>query len=332
MAHGLPPLNALRAFEAGARHLSFTKAAEELHVTQAAISHQVKLLEQDLGVSLFRRMTRKLALTEEGRALMRVAGEALDAIAEAAERLRATPGGRTLTLSLTPTFGVKWLAHRLGRFWAAHPEIDLRLHHSIHLADFARDEVDAAVRWGGGAWPGVEAVYLMRAGLVPVCSPALLEGAHPLCAPADLRHHTLLHERDFVEWAQWLAVAGAREVEARRGPMIDDPSVLHQAAIDGHGNSAPCYLPGTGDHQGLPAPDAGHRSETRHPPGRLHRPACYLHPPTSSVQGCISVSREAHPGGTGPPGVGGHPDLRPESRSQGTGGTCQRDLPGPSGG
>ncbi len=235
MAHGLPPLNALRAFEAGARHLSFTKAAEELHVTQAAISHQVKLLEQDLGVSLFRRMTRKLALTEEGRALMRVAGEALDAIAEAAERLRATPGGRTLTLSLTPTFGVKWLAHRLGRFWAAHPEIDLRLHHSIHLADFARDEVDAAVRWGGGAWPGVEAVYLMRAGLVPVCSPALLEGAHPLCAPADLRHHTLLHERDFVEWAQWLAVAGAREVEARRGPMIDDPSVLHQAAIDGQG-------------------------------------------------------------------------------------------------
>ncbi len=235
MARRLPPLNALRAFEAGARHLSFTKAAEELHVTQAAISHQVKLLEQDLGVTLFRRMTRKLALTEAGRALQRVAGEALDAIAEAAERLRDAPGGRTLTLSLTPTFGVKWLAQRLGRFWAAHPDIDLRLHHSIHLVDFARDEVDAAVRWGGGAWPGLEAVYLMRAGLVPVCSPALLEGPHPLCAPADLRHHTLLHERDFVEWAQWLAVAGAHEVEARRGPIIDDPSVLHQAAIDGQG-------------------------------------------------------------------------------------------------
>ncbi len=155
MARRLPPLNALRAFEAGARHLSFTKAAEELHVTQAAVSHQVKLLEKDLGVSLFRRMTRKLALTEAGRALMGVAGEALDAIAGEAARLRDAPGGRTLSLSLIPTFGVKWLAQRLGRFWAAHPDIDLRLHHSIHLVDFARDEVDAAVRWGGGAWPGV---------------------------------------------------------------------------------------------------------------------------------------------------------------------------------
>ena len=235
MARRLPPLNALRAFEAGARHLSFTKAAEELHVTQAAISHQVKLLEEDLGVSLFRRMTRKLALTEEGRALMGVAGEALDAIAGEAARLREAPGGRTLSLSLIPTFGVKWLAQRLGRFWALHPEIDLRLHHSIHLVDFARDEVDAAVRWGGGAWPGVEAVYLMRAGLVPVCSPALCKGPPALNVPDDLRHHTLLHERDYVDWAQWLAVAGAHEVEARRGPIIDDPSVLHQAAIDGQG-------------------------------------------------------------------------------------------------
>ena len=235
MARRLPPLNALRAFEAGARHLSFTKAAEELHVTQAAVSHQVKLLEEDLGVSLFRRMTRKLALTEEGRALMRVAGEALDAIAGEAARLRDAPGGRTLSLSLIPTFGVKWLAQRLGRFWALHPDIDLRLHHSIHLVDFARDEVDAAVRWGGGAWPGVEAVYLMRAGLVPVCSPALCKGPPALNVPDDLRHHTLLHERDYVDWAQWLAVAGAHEVEARRGPIIDDPSVLHQAAIDGQG-------------------------------------------------------------------------------------------------
>ena len=235
MARRLPPLNALRAFEAGGRHLSFTKAAGELHVTQAAVSHQVKLLEEDLGVSLFRRMTRKLALTEEGRALLRVAGEALDAIAGEAARLREAPGGRTLSLSLIPTFGVKWLAPRLGRFWAAHPDIDLRLHHSIHLVDFARDEVDAAVRWGGGAWPGVEAVYLMHAGLVPVCSPALCKGPPALNVPDDLRHHTLLHVRDYVDWAQWLAVAGAREVEARRGPIIDDPSVLHQAAIDGQG-------------------------------------------------------------------------------------------------
>ncbi len=235
MARRLPPLNALRAFEAGARHLSFTKAAEELFVTQAAVSHQVKLLEQDLGVDLFRRMTRKLALTAEGRALLGPVGEALDTIAEAAGALRAGVGGGALTLSLTPTFGVQWLAQRIGRFWSAHPEIELRLLHSIDLVDFARDEVDAAVRWGGGVWPGVEAVYLMRAGLVPLCSPALCTGPHALKVPDDLRHHTLLHERDYVEWAQWLALAGARQVEARRGPIIDDPTVVLQAAIDGQG-------------------------------------------------------------------------------------------------
>ncbi|MHA1152863.1 MAG: transcriptional regulator GcvA [Alphaproteobacteria bacterium] len=235
MARRLPPLNALRAFEAGARHLSFTKAAEELFVTQAAVSHQVKLLEQDLGVALFRRMTRKLALTAEGRRLFGPAGEALDSLAEAAEALRAGAGGGTLTLSLTPTFGVQWLAQRIGRFWSAHPEIELRLQHSIHLVDFARDEVDAAVRWGGGAWPGLAAVYLMRAGLTPVCSPALCQGPPALKVPDDLRHHTLLHERDYVEWAQWLALAGAREVEARRGPIIDDSTVVLQAVIDGQG-------------------------------------------------------------------------------------------------
>lgn len=235
MTRRLPPLNAVRAFEAGARHLSFTKAADELHVTQAAVSHQVKLLEQDLGVTLFRRMTRKLALTAEGRLLLEAAGEALDALAEAAAALRADADGSTLSLSLTPTFGLQWLAQRLGRFWTAHPEIDLRLQHSIQLVDFARDEVDAAVRWGGGVWPGVESVYLMPAGLVPVCSLALCKGPPPLNVPDDLRHHTLLHERDYVEWSQWLAVAGAREVEPRRGPIIDDSRVLIQAAIDGQG-------------------------------------------------------------------------------------------------
>jgi len=235
LARRLPPLNALRAFEAGARHLSFTKAAEELFVTQAAVSHQVKLLEQYLGVALFRRMTRKLALSAEGRRLIGPVEEALDILAEAAESLRAGAGGGTLTLSLTPSFGIQWLSQRIGRFWTAHPEIDLRLQHSIHLVDFARDEVDAAVRWGNGDWPGVEAVYLMRAGIVPVCSPALCEGPPALNLPDDLRHHTLLHERDYTEWAQWLAVAGAREVEARRGPIIDSSTVVLQAARDGQG-------------------------------------------------------------------------------------------------
>jgi LysR family glycine cleavage system transcriptional activator len=235
MARRLPPLNALRAFEAGARHLSFTKAARELHVTQAAVSHQVKTLEEDLGVRLFRRFTRRLALTEEGRALQRVAGEALESLAEAAEALRAGASRQTLTVSLTPTFGSKWLARRLGRFWGERPDIDLRLHHSNQLVDFARDEVDVAVRWGRGAWPGLEAVYLMRAGLSPVCSPALLDGPHPLREPADLRHHTLLHERDYEEWTQWLTMAGVHDIDPRRGQVLDDPNVLHQATIHGQG-------------------------------------------------------------------------------------------------
>jgi LysR family glycine cleavage system transcriptional activator len=162
-------------------------------------------------------------------------GEALDTLTEAAEALRAGAGGGTLTLSLTPTFGVQWLSQRIGRFWTAHPEIELRLQHSIHLVDFARDEVDAAVRWGGGAWPGLDAVYLMRAGLVPVCSPALCQGPPALDVPDDLRHHTLLHEHDYTEWAQWLAVAGASQVEARRGPIIDNSTVVLQAAMDGQG-------------------------------------------------------------------------------------------------
>jgi LysR family glycine cleavage system transcriptional activator len=180
-------------------------------------------------------MTRRLALTAEGRRFIGPVGEALDILAEAAESLRAGAGGRTLTLSLTPSFGVQWLSQRIGRFWTAHPEIDLRLQHSIHLVDFARDEVDAAVRWGNGDWPGVEAVYLMRAGIVPVCSPALCEGPPALNLPDDLRHHTLLHERDYTEWAQWLAVAGARQVDARRGPIIDNSTVVLQAAMDGQG-------------------------------------------------------------------------------------------------
>ncbi len=236
MARRLPPLNALRAFEAGARHLSFTRAAQELHVTQAAVSHQVKALEDHLGVALFRRLTRRLVLTEAGRSLHPAVGEAFDGIAEAVQRLRGGEAGRTVTVSLTPSFGARWLSQRLGRFWAAHPQIDLRLHHSVHLADFRREEVDLAVRWGRGSWPGLTAEFLMRAGFTPVCSPALLEGAHPLRAPADLRFHTLLHEEQHTEdWAQWLMAAGVEGVDPRRGQVIDDPSILDRATLEGQG-------------------------------------------------------------------------------------------------
>ena len=231
----MPPLNALRAFEAGARHLSFTKAAEELHVTQAAVSHQVKALEEYLGRPVFRRLTRRLALTEEGRSLLPVLSEAFDRIAETAERLRRKPPSRDLTVTLTPSFGSRWLVGRLGRFCSRYPEIDLRLHHSVGLADFESGEVDIGVRYGAGKWPGLVSEFLIGVDVVPVCSPVLLESGHPLREPADLTHHSLLHEEDYEDWVQWLIIAGAEEVNARRGTVMDEPAILLQAAIDGLG-------------------------------------------------------------------------------------------------
>jgi LysR family glycine cleavage system transcriptional activator len=228
------PLNALRAFEAGARHLSFTKASDELHVTQAAISHQVKQLEELLGVQLFQRLTRRLVLTEAGQRLLPFVSEGLDRIAEGVNQVTER-AGRLLTVSVTPTFGVKWLADRLGRFWRKHPEIDLRLHHSFQSVDLRAGEADMAVRWGAGSWPGCQATLLMEGDVVPVCSPALLAGGHPLRSPEDLKHHTLLHERDCEEWAHWLISMGIDGVDPRRGPIIDDFTVRSQALLDGHG-------------------------------------------------------------------------------------------------
>lgn len=231
----LPPLNALRAFEAGARHLSFTKAAEELHVTQAAVSHQVKALEEHLGYALFKRMTRKLALTEQGRVLFPVVSEAFLRIAETADDLRDSGDSRTLTVSVTPSFGAKWLVYRLPKFWEKHPHIDLRVHHSIQVCDLRHDDVDLAVRFGAGTWDGLVSEFMLRVDYTPVCSPALLDGENPLKCPGDLRHHTLLHEDDYDGWTQWLAVAGVSDINPRRGPVLNDMTSLLQSAVDGYG-------------------------------------------------------------------------------------------------
>lgn len=235
MTRRLPSLNALRAFEAGARHLSFTRAAEELSVTQTAISHQVRHLEDQLGVNLFDRRPRELCLSPAGSALYPAIARALDGMAEAVERVRAAPVSRPLSVSLTPTFGTRWLAQRLGRFWREHPEVELRLHHSVQLVDLARDGVDLAVRWGRGVWPGLEAEMLMRAQSTPLCSPALLKGNHALHTPADLRHHVLIHQRDYQEWTEWLAAAGVDDIDGQRGPVIDDANAIIRSAIEGDG-------------------------------------------------------------------------------------------------
>jgi LysR family glycine cleavage system transcriptional activator len=238
MARQLPPLNALRAFEAAARHLSFTRAAAELHVTQAAISHQVKLLEEHLGVKLFQRLTRRLLLTDDGKALAPVLGDALDEIARAAEAIRLRGSSLSLNLTLTATFSAMWLMPRLGRFWQRHPEIELKLQHSVRsasLADFRAGLVDLAIRWGVGPWPGLEAERLIWADLHPVCSPALADGSPPLNLPEDLRQHFLLYEVGYDGWGQWLAAAGLSKMIPRGGMVIDDTAVMLSAAAEGRG-------------------------------------------------------------------------------------------------
>ena len=235
MSRRLPPLNALRAFEAAARHLSFTRAAAELHVTQTAISHQIKALEERLGVRLFRRLPRGLLLTEAAQRLLPPVRDAFDQIAAATERLAVSGSGATLTVSVLPSFAAKWLVPRLGRFRAAHPDLDLRISSSSELVDFARDDVDVGIRMGSGVYPGLRVERLFGEALVPVCSPVLREGPHPLRRPEDLARHVLLHDEDYAGWELWLRLAGVPGVPARRGPVFTDSGVVVQAAAEGQG-------------------------------------------------------------------------------------------------
>jgi len=235
MTRRLPPLNALRAFEAAARHLSFTRAAQELHVTQTAISHQIKGLEERLGLRLFRRLPRGLLLTEEAQRLLPPVRDAFDQIAAAVERLSAPGSGGRLTVSVLPSFAAKWLVPRLGRFRAAHPDLDLRISASSELVDFTRDDVDVGIRMGRGLYPGLRVERLFGESIVPVCSPELREGPHPLLRPEDLRHHLLLHDDDYTGWELWLRLAGVADVAARRGPVFTDSAMVVQAAAEGQG-------------------------------------------------------------------------------------------------
>ena len=231
----LPPLNSLRAFEAAARHLSFSKAAEELHVTPAAVSHQIKALEQRLGVTLFRRRNREVLLTDAGQAYLPGVRDGFDRLAEATVRLRQRDAGGALNVSVLPSLTARWLVPRLSRFRARHPEIDLRLSASQAVVDFSREDFDAAIRHGRGDWPGLRVDFLLGDRYYPVCSPALLAGPLPLKVPADLRHHVLLHDTAGEDWRDWLAVAGVTGIEVGRGPSFNDGSLLIQAAMEGQG-------------------------------------------------------------------------------------------------
>ena len=235
MATRLPPMNTLRAFEAAARLLSFTLAAEELHVTQAAVSHQIKTLEQALGVRLFRRLNRAIRLTEEGQQFVSEVRKALSHLATAVEKLAAPDAGGPLTVSVLPSFASKWLVPRLGRFGERHPQIDVRIEATNVLTDFQRDDVDMVVRYGMGNYEGLVSVRLMTEDIFPVCSPALLQGPKALRCPEDLRHHTLLHDDAHVDWAMWLLASGVKGVDPRQGPYLTDSALVIQAAVEGQG-------------------------------------------------------------------------------------------------
>jgi LysR family glycine cleavage system transcriptional activator len=241
MARRLPPLNALRTFEAAARHLSFTKAADELCVTQAAVSHQIKSLEDTLGVQLFRRYNRRLELTRAGLDYLPPLRDAFDMMAVATRRLRPDSESGQLKVSTLQSFATKWLIPRLARFHERHPDIDPMISTSQRLVDLEAEEVDVAIRVGLGIYPGLHAVPLMDDLAFPVCAPRLLDGPKPLRQPADLVHHVLLHDfsvsrdGDAPNWRNWLKRAQVTGVDAERGPSYNDTAMALQAATAGQG-------------------------------------------------------------------------------------------------
>jgi LysR family transcriptional regulator, glycine cleavage system transcriptional activator len=235
MERRLPPLNGLRAFEAAARLLSFTRAAAELNVTQSAISHQIRGLEERLGVALFKRMPHALVLSETGEALLPVVAEAFDRLADGVAAVVEHEVKGVLTVNVSPSFAVKWLAPRLGRFRERFPGLELHLLTSNYYTDFAREGVDAAIRHGVGPWPGLRADRFLDDEVFPVCSPQLLEGPEAIREPADLRHHVLLDLIERPYWARWLDAAGVPELKPRDLVLFDDIGVGLEAAAVGMG-------------------------------------------------------------------------------------------------
>jgi LysR family glycine cleavage system transcriptional activator len=229
----LPPLTALRAFEAAGRHANFARAAGELSITPAAVSQQVRSLEDFLGIRLFTRRARGVELTAAGAEYARSLGLLLDQLALATEQARRTEEPGRLTIATTPSFAARWLMPRLTGFLELHPEFDVRLSTSNTVADFARQDIDVAVRYGVGRWPGLKAQLLLTAELFPVCSPSFRQGSPPLRAPTDLRPRTLLRLA-IDAWPKWLEAAGLASRGAT-GPQFSDIGLLIQAAVAGQG-------------------------------------------------------------------------------------------------
>jgi LysR family glycine cleavage system transcriptional activator len=237
MKRGRLPLTALRSFEAAGRLLSFSKAADELFVSQAAISRQVRELEALIAKPLFERLHRRVELTEAGRLLLRQLTQSLDAIDLALTQLVSEPAQAVLKISVEPTFAGSWLVPRLNRFRERHPEIDLDVDATTALVEFRSHEAELAIRYAATArsWPRVEARHLFDCRVTPVLAPALLKSAPPLATPKDLARHTLLHEYDRRPWANWFAAAGLAEIVPPKGPIYPPGGQAVQGAKLGHG-------------------------------------------------------------------------------------------------
>lgn len=241
MSRRLPPLGALRAFEAAARHESFAKAADELAVTPAAISQQIRQLEAELGIELFRRLPRGLVLTQAGRSALPELGKGFAHLARAVEGVRGGSLVGPLVVSVIPSFAGRWLVPRLGGFIAAYPEIEITVRSELRSIDFAREDVDVGIRYGKGIYPGLETRLLLTEEVFPVCAPSLLAGERPLKKLDDLRHQRLLHDRQLsgeepsLHWRHWLRDAGVAGWDFDRGPGFTDALMMFSACERGLG-------------------------------------------------------------------------------------------------
>jgi LysR family glycine cleavage system transcriptional activator len=236
----LPPLSALRVFEAAARAESFKQAAEELFVTPGAVSQQIRLLEEHVGVELFIRDGRRVTLSEAGRAAAPVLRDAFERMFEATRLMKLAHRKGRVTVSAAPSFAAKWLMPRLVDFNLSHPDVDVWVSADVATVDFATADVDLAIRYGPGGYAGVEFERLLDESVVPVCSPALFDAA-PIRKPADLVNHVLLHDMSEVgdlscpDWTMWLSAHGATEVDASRGPRFNQSHMVIEAAAAGRG-------------------------------------------------------------------------------------------------
>ena len=240
-ARHLPPLNSLRAFEAAARNLSFSKAAEELNVTPGAISQQIKTLEDFLNIKLFKRQKRKILLTEQAQVCLPYLSEGLDKLSEGMQAIEQLNADKPLTVTVAEAFAARWLMPRLRSFQALYPDIDVRLDVSRKLVDLVNDDIDVGIRFGDGNYPGLETDFLLPQEVYPVCSPGLLKQNPPIRTPEDLRHHTLIHGDHYnldpaqPDWTMWFKSVGVEDIDSSHGLHFSNSEMVVQAAVEGQG-------------------------------------------------------------------------------------------------